>query len=205
MGRREANKADKLRRITTEALRLFREQGYDRTSIEHIVSAAGVARGTFYLYFADRASLFDSLLDAWFSPLLDLLAEEHERLEEATTRAESRAIYEDIGGRAAMLAIENGEPLLLAFQEGRSPGEAGDRVRVREQQVLNVIVSLTSLAVDRGLIDAPMPDVASRVVMGAVEKMFYDVLATDWDVDPMAAGRETVRMLTMSLGVPSES
>lgn len=203
MGRREANKADKLRRLTTEALRLFREQGYDRTSIEHIVSAAGVARGTFYLYFADRASLFDSLLDAWFSPLLDLLAEEHERLEEATTREESRAIYEDIGGRAAMLAIEHGEPLLLAFQEGRSPGEAGDRVRVRQQQLLNVIVTLTALAADRGLIDAPMPEVASRVVMGAVEKMFYDVLATDWDVDPLAVGRETVRLLTTSLGVPS--
>ena len=205
MGRREDNKADKLRRLTRAGLELFRDKGYDRASIEQIAGQAGVARGTFYLYFEDRVSLFDALLDRWFTPLGELLDEEHARLMSASTRSESRAIYEDIGGRAALLALEHGEPLLLAFQESRTPGEAGDSVRRREQAVLDTIVSLTELAVERGLIDAPMPDVASRVVMGAVEKMLYDVLATDWEVDPLAVGRETVRLLMASLGVEDDA
>ena len=200
MGRREANKADKLRRLTLAGLTRFREQGYDATSIAHIVSDADVARGTFYLYFPDRLALFDALLDRWFEPLDALLDEERQRLEQATTRAESRAIYEDIGGKAAMLALEHGQSLLLAFQESRSPSEAGDRVREREAHVLATIIALTDLAASRGLIDAPHPEVASRVVMGAVEKMLYDVLTTDWDVDPVAVAQETVRLLVTSLG-----
>ena len=204
MGKREDNKAEKHRRITLAALELFREQGYDRTSIEQIANKADVARGTFYLYFPDRIAVLDALVDPWFDPLLLLLAEERERLTIASTPAECRAIYEDIGGRVAMLALEYGEQLLLAFQEARGPGEAGELIRKRESQVTDVIVALTALAADRGLVDAPLPEVAARVVVGAVEKMFYDVLASDWEVDPMAVGRETVRLLVGALGVPEE-
>lgn len=201
MGRREENKAAKRRALRQAALQRFREQGYDSTSIEQIAGDAGVARGTFYLYFPDRASLLDGLVDAWFEPLLELLAEEHERLTVATTRAESLAIYEDIGGQVAELALEHGEILLLAFQEARTPGEAGEVIRRREAQVTAVVVELTALAADRGLIDAPHPDVAARVVLGAVERMFYDVLATAWSDDPRVIAQETVRLLTASLGL----
>ena len=66
MGRREENKQAKRQRLEREGLRLFLEAGYDRTSIEQIAAASEVARGTYYLYFADKHALFATLMERWF-------------------------------------------------------------------------------------------------------------------------------------------
>lgn len=42
---------------------VFAKRGYHQTTIEHIVAEAGVARGTFYLYFEDKRSVFGELID----------------------------------------------------------------------------------------------------------------------------------------------
>lgn len=42
---------------------LFGEHGYDATSIEAVLQAAGVARGALYHHFATKEALFDAVLD----------------------------------------------------------------------------------------------------------------------------------------------
>jgi len=44
------------------AKRLFASRGYHATSVSDIIDAAGIARGTFYLYFASKHNIFDSVL-----------------------------------------------------------------------------------------------------------------------------------------------
>ncbi|MDR3687100.1 MAG: TetR/AcrR family transcriptional regulator [Coriobacteriia bacterium] len=44
------------------ALSLFLECGYERTSVEHITAAVGVAKGTFYHYFATKQELLEQLV-----------------------------------------------------------------------------------------------------------------------------------------------
>jgi len=56
---REARRAQ----ILATALRVFSEKGFHQTSITDVVKAAGVARGTFYLYFDSKAAIFHELLD----------------------------------------------------------------------------------------------------------------------------------------------
>src|SRR5947209_6409204 len=41
----------------------FGERGYEAASISEITQRAGVAQGTFYVYFADKRSLFVELVD----------------------------------------------------------------------------------------------------------------------------------------------
>ena len=57
MGRRERNKADKLRRIKEAAYRLFSEKGYDQTTTREISADAGVALGTIFTYASDKRDL----------------------------------------------------------------------------------------------------------------------------------------------------
>lgn len=45
-----------------EAFKLFLAKGVDQTSIDDIVSSAGVAKGTFYLYFKDKFDLIDQII-----------------------------------------------------------------------------------------------------------------------------------------------
>lgn len=51
--------------IERSALRLFNEKGVDATSVNDIVADAGIAKGTFYLYYRSRDELLDSIFDRY--------------------------------------------------------------------------------------------------------------------------------------------
>lgn len=57
MSKREANKADKLRRIRGAAEALFTERGYDDTTMREIARQAKVALGTLFLYASNKRDL----------------------------------------------------------------------------------------------------------------------------------------------------
>lgn len=61
---RAAQKRERRRRTVLDtALRVFSEKGYHHTRISDIIEAAGIARGTFYLYFDSKNAIFHELLD----------------------------------------------------------------------------------------------------------------------------------------------
>jgi AcrR family transcriptional regulator len=49
--------------ILRGALRVFGRKGYHQTHVADIIKAAGIARGTFYLYFEGKSAIFLELLD----------------------------------------------------------------------------------------------------------------------------------------------
>lgn len=55
-------KTDKSNLIIDAAYELFLEQGFDNVSIQEIVDRAGIAKGTFYLYFHDKECLRDRVI-----------------------------------------------------------------------------------------------------------------------------------------------
>ena len=61
--RAEATRDRRRRELLDVALRVFSERGYHETRISDLIAAAGVARGTFYLYFESKNAIFHELLD----------------------------------------------------------------------------------------------------------------------------------------------
>ncbi len=53
----------KERAILDAAMRLFSQRGYRKTSIEEIAAAAGIGKGTVYLYFESKERLFRALCE----------------------------------------------------------------------------------------------------------------------------------------------
>ena len=58
----EEKKQEKENKLLISAYKLFTEKGINTTSIQDIVDDAGVAKGTFYLYFKDKYDLQNKLI-----------------------------------------------------------------------------------------------------------------------------------------------
>ena len=62
MSKVEQNKLKKRTALLDNAFELFTSKGLNNTSISDIVSRAGVAKGTFYLYFKDKYDIHNRLI-----------------------------------------------------------------------------------------------------------------------------------------------
>ena len=62
MGKVDENKHQKMDALFQSAYDLFLNQGIEKTSISDIAKKAGVAKGTFYLYFEDKYEIRDRLI-----------------------------------------------------------------------------------------------------------------------------------------------
>lgn len=62
MGKIDENKRQKKEMLLGAAYRLFTQKGFNSTTISDIVEKAGVAKGTFYLYFRDKYDLKNKLI-----------------------------------------------------------------------------------------------------------------------------------------------
>src|SRR4030088_2980136 len=55
--------SSKRRQILAGASRVFMDLGFDGASMGEIARAAGVSKGTLYVYFADKSRLFEAILE----------------------------------------------------------------------------------------------------------------------------------------------
>jgi len=62
-------------KILISAVDLMSKNGYHRTTVADIVKAAGVAQGTFYLYFDSKKALFLKLMEDFYSMLENALTD----------------------------------------------------------------------------------------------------------------------------------
>lgn len=62
MKKSDQNKKQKREALLNTAFELFTSQGINKTTINNIAEAAGVAKGTFYLYFRDKYDIRNKLI-----------------------------------------------------------------------------------------------------------------------------------------------
>ena len=78
MGKLELNKKRKKSALYNTAFELFTTKGLAKTTISDIVENAGVAKGTFYLYFKDKYDIRNKLISHKAG---ELFSEAHDALE----------------------------------------------------------------------------------------------------------------------------
>jgi AcrR family transcriptional regulator len=72
-GSRAARQAERREAILAAALDEFAASGFAATRLDDVAKRAGVAKGTIYLYFRDKESLFQELVRAMLSPMVGAL------------------------------------------------------------------------------------------------------------------------------------
>lgn len=67
---REARSAERRKVILAAALDEFSERGFEAARLDDVAKRAGVAKGTIYLYFRDKETLFQELLREMLTPII---------------------------------------------------------------------------------------------------------------------------------------
>src|ERR1700752_90645 len=104
------------RQVLLRAARdVFATKGYHEAKIDDIVARAKVAKGTFYLYFPDKRSVFSELVDGLFARLgAAILKVDPGEDVEAQVKHNIRAIV-------AVLLDDKDLTLLLSYARGVDP------------------------------------------------------------------------------------
>jgi AcrR family transcriptional regulator len=203
VGRREANKAKKRAALLEAGLALFQTQGFDRTSIEQLAAEAGVARGTFYLYFDDKEALFEAVVDRFFEPLLEVFAQVEHALGLAETPEACMAAYQVMAAQLALTGLTHREVVLLVFREMR--GQSLPGLRRRERDLIDRITELTQFAMDRRLLRPGDARLSSLVILGGIERLYFEVLAGELDLGaPQDLAMRATVVLSRVLGLDLE-
>jgi AcrR family transcriptional regulator len=63
--------AERKQAILNASLKVFAERGFEAARLDDVAARAGVAKGTLYLYFKDKETLFEELLRGTVSPILE--------------------------------------------------------------------------------------------------------------------------------------
>ncbi|SFD93883.1 transcriptional regulator, TetR family [Bacillus sp. OV194] len=77
-------------KITECSIRLFEKKGFSETSIQDIVDALGVTKGTFYYYFASKEELLMNIHNRYIDELLN----QQERIISDETKSSKEKLFE---------------------------------------------------------------------------------------------------------------
>jgi AcrR family transcriptional regulator len=140
-------KAERRAAILAAALDEFSARGFAAARLDDVAARAGVAKGTIYLYFRDKESLFQELVRAMVSPLVGAI--ESAPLRDLPIRAVAEMIVAVFVKE--IFATRRKDVLRLIIAEGpRFPKLAEFYYREVISHVLPVIRARLELAVERG-------------------------------------------------------
>jgi len=175
-------------RLLTAATEVFAAKGYIATRVSDIVRQAGVAQGTFYLYFKSKQVIFEQLIDDFFAHLLaETLGTYHPsdiaRPEEAI--AQARVLWLTVLQRCR----QERTLVTLALRETGAAGpEVLARLQANYQRVIDGEAASIEAAIARGLYRPVHPQLAAWVMVGMLERaVYYAVLVEEQaDLDQLA-------------------
>jgi AcrR family transcriptional regulator len=139
----EARRAE----ILAAALEEFTARGFEAARLDDVAKRAGVAKGTIYLYFADKETLFQELVRSMVSPVLGIL----EQMRAVDMPA--RTLVEGILGTFVreVLGTRRKDVIRLILAEGpRFPAIAEFYYREVVGRVLAIVRPLLARAYERG-------------------------------------------------------
>lgn len=174
--RKEARPAE----LTAAALELFVERGYAATRLEDVVAAAGVSKGTLYLYFDSKEALFKAVVREGLLPALA----EGEALVEGFSGTSEELLREVVMGMWELIGAQRigGIPKLI-FAEARNFPEIA---QFYEQEVIQRGTALIRSVIARGVahgefrtidIDATVFLVMAPVLMRMIWRHSLDICA----------------------------
>lgn len=195
-GKRDENRRAKLGSIAAAALPLYLQHGVTGVTVDQIVAAAGIAKGSFYRYFADQTELVATLLAPLGALIEGAIDRCFEALSQARTGDDLPRAYMQLAAGFPAAAVAHPDVLRLYLQEARSPG-VGARAPIRAlaDHLRHQGVLLSEYAHGAGLLRAADPRIGALATIGAAEQLMFEYLSGTALGDPMTIPRELMSVI----------
>lgn len=182
-------------------MKLFSAKGYHDTKVSDIVKEAGVAQGTFYLYFESKADLFAALLDKFISLITEAVSSIVLDLDAITTPVQLGARLRVAVETILRVYRDNAALARIVIREGSSLGtDSADRWQQAIDRIAEIGAVVMDGAIERGLLPPQNTKVVPYCVLGMYERAAYRWLVEDrsMDIDELAEALTRYEMLGVS-------
>ncbi|MFQ5872819.1 MAG: TetR/AcrR family transcriptional regulator [Dehalococcoidia bacterium] len=154
---------------------VFSEKGYYSANVADIIGRAGIARGTFYLYFDGKRQIFDSVIDI-------LLQEIDRRLKPIDLASGSPSPFDQLRDNASRVLTylwENRQQTLILLRHAEGLDEECDRKLEQFYRKLeDMIQSSLNHGVEMGLVRQCNTRLAASCIIGLGKEAIRQLISS---------------------------
>lgn len=167
------SKAERRSQILTAAQNVFAKRGYHRATIDDIVSEAGVARGTFYLYFEDKRTIFADLIERFSYRIATAII--RIQTDDPARTVESQ-VHENIL-EILKVALHDRTMTKILLTDAMGIDPAFDRkLRGFYDQVVELLSESLAEGQELGIVRDGEPRVLAYMTIGALKELLYQAV-----------------------------
>jgi AcrR family transcriptional regulator len=170
------------------ATRLFAEHGYEGTSIEAVLSAAGVSRGALYHHFAGKEALFEAVVSAVSERVTVELTEVVRDCADPVDAMRTAAL--------AWISLA-ADPVIQRVVLVDAPSVLGwDRWRAMDDgRTLGAMRAMLQAVSDSGRLPPELVDPFSHMILAALDEIVLVIARSTDSTAAVAEGRMAVKAL----------
>ena len=171
---------EKQEKLLTAAAREFTERPYNEASINQIVQAAGIPRGSFYMYFRDKEDLFRYLIQESMDALL-MAFEEILRRSGGDVFAALPEMYDYLQAHREWDRSLGGMGMMAAIANCNGEDRSGGALKFVDTEL---VLKRMEACVNPDLLDLRQPedlDAILRMLMTLLGPVLYSGLQPEWE------------------------
>jgi AcrR family transcriptional regulator len=174
----DVGREQKQRFILKAAAAAFGEKGFHAVTVKDIAGRAGIAHGTFYLYFKDKKDVHRALSRELRSQIMDVILPDGTSAMSAEGADLAAIVRERLVGLGELFEREASFARVVVY---RTPGTDAEFEEERRQFVNDVtdgIAAVLRAGAERGVIRRHDPRVAAMCLVGSMEMVIESWLQT---------------------------
>ncbi|MGH7285543.1 MAG: TetR/AcrR family transcriptional regulator [Polyangiaceae bacterium] len=172
------DKTERRQQMLSHARDVFARRGYHDANVDEIVKAAGVARGTFYLYFEDKRAVFEEIIDRFIAKLAMSILRVDPR---DPSRTVAEQVRENIR-RIVHLLLEDRATTKILLSDALGVDVAFDRkLHSFYDEVSKLLEESLREGQDLKVVEKGDVTMYACMTLGALKELVYQVVIRDWD------------------------
>lgn len=182
-------KEERRQQILKAARDIFVKRGYHQTTIDDIVAEAGVARGTYYLYFEDKRAVLADLIDRFAAQIT--MAIQRITTDEAE-RSVAQQVRENIRAVVGICLKERSMTKILFTDATGVDSDFHRKLSTFYDSVVQLLTESLKDGQALGIVRDGEPRVLAYLTLGALKELLYQAVA-------LGLTEETADVLTQQI------